>query len=432
MKLLVVNAYVRENAGDAALLSVLLTQLKGEFPKATLAIAGMEDPAVRADFEDVKNLGSIRRYTSVESLNVVHRWLRRLLVFAVGGVWFRGPKMLWPTLTNLLPAEVAAELKNIFTADAVVSLGGGYLNGKNNLGGDLNVYYLLLPVRLAERLGKPVVFAPQSYGPFGNMRQAHWARTTLNKTNLIMVREQTSMDLLTKLGVRPELLYKTVDSGFALQVPDQADAISRFGITKGTKVVGMTARRWLPPKQQTAYEKALAKTIDYIQSTYKMQVILIPQVTSPFQADDDRIVEKRIAGFCDPKNQPIVVDELLSHTALKTMYSKLDFLIGTRFHSVIFGLISGVPSIAIEYEHKTGGIMHDLELDDWVRKIDAVTAKDLCALFDKLAADPKAYLAQLNKGLPAYIAKANTTPRLIRQVIDGRAIPTTKSQAPPR
>jgi len=427
MKLLVVNAYVRENAGDAALLSVLLTQLKGEFPQADLALAGMEDPIARPEFEDVKNLGSIRRYTSVESLNVAHRWLRRLLVFMVAGLWFRGPKTLWRALTKLLPAEVAAELKNIYKADVVISLGGGYLNGKNNLGGDLNVYYLLLPVRLAERLGKPVVFAPQSYGPFGNARQSRWARDTLNKTNLVMVREQTSMDLLAKLGVRPELLYKTVDSGFALNVPDQPDVISRFGIPKGLKVVGMTARRWLPAEQQTAYEKALAKTIDYIQGKYKMRVVLIPQVTSPFQADDDRIVEKRIASFCDPKNQPIVVDELLSHTTLKAMYSKLDFLIGTRFHSVIFGLISGVPSIAIEYEHKTGGIMHDLQLDDWVRKIDAVTAEDLCALFDKLAADPKAYLAQLNKGLPAYIAKANTTPQLIRQVLDGRAIPTTKS-----
>lgn len=429
MKLVVINAYVRENAGDAALLSVLLTHLKKAFPKAHLAIAGMEDPTARTEFEGVANIGSIRHYTSIESLSLPHRLLRRLVVFVVGGLWFRGPKNVWVVLNRVLPGEIRAEVNAIYAADAVVSLGGGYLNGKNNLGGDLNVYYLLLPVRLAERLGKPVIFAPQSYGPFGNAHQARWARTALNKTDLIMVREQTSMEILTKLGVRPELLHKTVDSGFAFQVADQPDAISRFNIGKNVKVVGMTARRWLSQKQQTVYEKALAKTIDYIHTHYKMRVMLIPQVTSPFQADDDRIVEKRIAGYCQ-KATPIVVDELLSHTTLKAMYSKLDYLIGTRFHSVIFGLISGVPSIAIEYEHKTGGIMHDLKMDDWVRKIDAVNAKDLCDLFDKLVTGRDDYLHKLNKNLPAYIAKANATPDLIKQALQNHAagVATTKTQ----
>ena len=44
----------------------------------------------------------------------------------------------------------------------------------------------------------------------------------------------------------------------------------------------------------------------------------------------------------------------------------LDYLVGTRFHSVIFALAARVPCIAIGYEHKTRGIMRDLSLDGWV------------------------------------------------------------------
>lgn len=430
MKILVVNAYVRENGGDAALLSVLLSQLRQAYPAAELAVAGMEGPADRPEFDGVPNIGSIRRYTSIESLSLPHRVLRKALSLAIGGLWFKGPKKLWFALQPVLPSEIRAEVTAIREADAVIALGGGYLNGKNNAGGDLNVYYLLLPARLAQRLNKPVIFAPQSYGPFGNAKQERWVRDTLNKTDLIMVREQTSMELLARLGVHTKLLHKTVDSGFAFTVPAEPDALARYGIAKGEKVVGMTARNWLTPGAQTAYEQALAKTIDYIRAKHGMRVLLIPQVTSAFQADDDRIVEKRIASYCNPASQPVVVDETISHTTLKALYGALDYLVGTRFHSVIFGLTSRVPAIAIEYEHKTGGIMHDLDLDAWVLKIADVTAPGLQLLVDKLVTGRAGYLRHLDARLPAYVAQANEAPQLIKQVLGRRAASaTTKNQA---
>jgi colanic acid/amylovoran biosynthesis protein len=56
MKVMVVNAYVRENAGDAALLSVLLDQLESAFPGCEICVSSMEDPRVRADFSGHANI----------------------------------------------------------------------------------------------------------------------------------------------------------------------------------------------------------------------------------------------------------------------------------------------------------------------------------------------------------------------------------------
>lgn len=430
MKVLVVNAYVRENGGDAALLSVLLHQLARAYPTAVLSIAGMEDPVLRPFFESIPNIGSVRRYTSIESLSAARRVARKLLSVVIGELWFIGPRSLWIRLEVFLPKEVRAEIVAIRSANAIVALGGGYLNGKNNLGGNLNVYYLLLPVRLAQRLGKPVIFAPQSYGPFGNTWQIKKVQKTLNKAALIMVREQTSIDLLVRLGIQQSLLYKTVDSGFAFTTPPISDIRPKFGIPKSTKIVGVTARQWLPYKQQMVYERALAATIDHIQSHHKMKVVLIPQVTSAFQADDDRIVERRIADYCDQTNQPVVIDRAINHHTLKALYGQLDYLIGTRFHSVIFGLTSGVPAIAIEYEHKTGGIMRDLGLDEWVRTINKVTADDLIQTFDKLVARRDDYAYHIATCVPAYIKKTDETPKLITNVLGNCADnPATQSQA---
>ena len=74
------------------------------------------------------------------------------------------------------------------------------------------------------------------------------------------------------------------------------------------------------------------------------------------------------------------------HRQIKAAYNQLDFLIGTRFHSVIFSLTSGVPCIAIEYEHKSRGIMRELGLEHWVLAIGDVTEARLGRLFDKLVA----------------------------------------------
>ncbi|HSW81069.1 MAG TPA: polysaccharide pyruvyl transferase family protein [Candidatus Saccharimonas sp.] len=419
MKIFVVNAYVRENGGDASLVSVMLKQVKQAFPKADIALNSMEDPRKFHTFEGVTNKGAIIRYTSEESINPIRRVLRKLLCIFIGEVWFIGPKGLYKMLNELLPWEVRVELQTLMSSDVVVSLGGGYINGKNTIGWDLNVFFRLMPLKLGKRLGKVVILGPQSYGPYGNKRQERWVRAMFNTADLVMVREQPSIDLLTRIGVDPSRLLKTVDSGFAFEVPAQPDVFKPFNLKKGAPVLGITARQWLPAKQQTIYEKSLAKVIDFAQQKYGMNVVLIPQVTSRFRADDDRIVEKRIADFCAIR--PIVVDEHVDHLTLKAMYGKLDYLIGTRFHSVIFGVTSYVPCIAIEYEHKTGGIMHDLDLDKWVIKIEAVTAPKLKTLLEQLVAERKSYLTHLKKVLPPYVQQAKDVPSIIRRVVNERA-----------
>jgi colanic acid/amylovoran biosynthesis protein len=78
-------------------------------------------------------------------------------------------------------------------------------------------------------------------------------------------------------------------------------------------------------------------------------------------------------------------------------------VIGTRFHSVIFSLTSHVPAIAIEYEHKTGGIMKDLDLTDWVLKIEEVNQVTLCRMVDQLIKQRADYQMKLQRIMPNYV-----------------------------
>jgi colanic acid/amylovoran biosynthesis protein len=418
MKVLVVNAYVRENAGDAALLSVLLRQLGSAFVGADIRVSGMEDPAIARDFEGTINVGSVRQWTAQEHVWRPRRLARKLLAALVRSAWYRGRARFWFGATRILPKGLRGELEALQSADLVVSLGGGYLRGAVGLGGNLNVYFVLLPIVLAERLGTPVVLAPQSYGPFANHRQRRAAASALSGTTKIFVREDLSMHALAELGVPPELVERAVDSGFAFTGNGSTNWRSRLSVSETEILVGLTARSWLDPAAQVAYERAFTDLIDHVHDAYPdYRVVLIPQVISAYQQDDDRIVERRIADNCSAERRPVRIDDVDGHADLKDLYSTLDFLVGTRFHSVIFALTSRVPCIAVEYEHKTGGIMRDLGLEHWVLKMEKVTGARLISQFEELVQQQSTYRDHLGQVIPPYVARAESFQERIREVV---------------
>ena len=74
-----------------------------------------------------------------------------------------------------------------------------------------------------------------------------------------------------------------------------------------------------------------------------------------------------------------------------------------------------MPVLAIEYEHKTSGIMHDLKLDAWVLKIEDVVAATLTQKLEELVRESDEYKAHLREHLPQYIAKAEQSAVLLEE-----------------
>lgn len=413
MKILIVNGYVRENKGDASIMSVLSHQLQDIFPDADIMVSCMEDSKTHPDFEGFKNVGSMQLYATGEGLWRFYKIVRKLFVYIINVIWPLLP--FHYKLARILPLDVRGELLAIENADIVVSMGGGYIIGSKSLLESMSMLFRILPLRLAERLGKIVVLGPQSFGPFENYWQRRIVLKTLNASNLICVRENKSYEILKELGVKEELMLRTVDLGFVYVGNSR-----NYYENKDNKIrVGITARKWLKDDQQLNYEKTLARLIVDLQKKYNAEVILIPQVTSNYQADDDRIINKRINAFAvEAGAYPIKLMDEISLPDIKKLYSTLTFTIATRFHSAIFSLTSYVPVIAIEYEHKTSGIMHDLGLDDWSIPIEDVTTEKLNKLFTQLVSDRENYIKHLKNVLPDYIKKADEVPMLIRKIYE--------------
>lgn len=403
--IIISHVYSSDNKGDAALVSVLIDDLKRKFKGANITILRLESVKKNARFEGVSEKPSFMHYVA----NKYHNPLVKLGY----AFYMMGSTLLWATWYRrtgrqlYLPAHLQEIAKLYQQADLIVPVGGGYIRSRKGLMMRLNIPLLLHPLLFGYLLGKPTVLYSQSVGPFQNKLEEIMVAYVLKRMNLILLREDTSVALLMSLGVATNI-SRAIDSGFLLRSAEKIDIRRSYNIPEGGLLVGVTVRSWLKGEAQTAYEEAVASSLDNLIETTNAHVVFIPQVTAT-KGDDDRLVSSKVRGFMRHKQAARLVEDTPDHHRIKSLYDNLDILLGTRFHSVIFSLTSYVPVLAIEYEHKTSGIMRDLKLEKWVIKIEEATGKNLTEKLQKLVREQTNYRQHLRQHLPPYIDTARQT-----------------------
>jgi colanic acid/amylovoran biosynthesis protein len=308
------------------------------------------------------------------------------------------------------PARILAE------SDMQICVGGGYLRAREDLISTIMLVLMFHQVWLAKALGKPVYLYAQSFGPYPGLVQRKVASIGLGYADRILVRETRSKELLAGLGLTGDRVVQVPDSAFLFQPRLGFDARPLLGTGEpDEKVVGVTVRTWLQGTRQQAYEQAMAEFIDHLSRRGGLRIAVIAQVTAVHQNDDDRVVGRRIQQLLGPRSNVVFLEQRFTHHEIKSVFANLDYLVGTRFHSVIFALTAGVPAVAIEYEHKTSGVMRDLGLETWVLPIEDVTAGRLIELFDALVLRRETYVRQLRQIVPGYVTQAAEAAAIIKR-----------------
>jgi colanic acid/amylovoran biosynthesis protein len=417
MKILISHAYSNGNKGDAALLSVLISDIRRGFGGAKMSILSLDKISQNEMFEGVPVRNSFMYYARDRYQN---KLLQVLYAFYVGLF-----TLLWAAVYRLtkLSLPLPKNLKEIVMlyqeADLIVPVGGGYIRAQGGFINTIGLFFIIHPLFFARILGKTTIGYSQSVGPFGNAFQV-WISKQVTKTlDGIIVRENISLELLKKWGITKNV-FLSVDSGFSFESTATFDLRTEFKIPKEKMVVGVTVRTWLPAAQQTVYEKTMAQLCDAIIEKYNAVIVFIPQVTVEIYADDDRESSKRVYQYMTSKEQSRLIVEKYDHQTIKAIYGGLDYLIGTRFHSVIFGLTSYVPAIAVGYEHKTLGIMTDLGLEKWVMDIKNIEADKAETLFAELVKNREEYIGHLRKNLPPYIAQSQNNIYIVKNIYENQ------------
>lgn len=304
-------------------------------------------------------------------------------------------KLLRRFATKLFPENIQKSIQLFERADAAFVKGGGFLHSYGGLVNTYANFYDLYHIMLALSMRKDVYVMPNSFGPFLSPGTERMIRKVLSKCKFISVRESLSRDMLyNELGIEAKLLP---DLAFYLGNCDKLNEEQKQklnAIPFDKKCVAMTVRPYRfpgaddPDEEYQKYKMVISDFIVYLNKK-GYHPVLVEHTFSDNEHEQDmsciKDIEKILDNSCD---YSVYSDLSLNCRQLKYVYSKFDYVLGTRFHSVIFSIANLVPAIAITYGGNKGmGIMKDIGLSEYALSIDQLSLDSLIDTFDMLTAN---------------------------------------------
>ena len=311
-------------------------------------------------------------------------------------------------LLPFYPKRIKKRIEIFQNAKAAFVKGGGFLHSYGGLIDTYKIYYFLYHIRLVQSMGVKVYVLPNSYGPFKAPFTSNMIRSTLKKCECVMAREGISKKIIEKqCGVSA---YKYLDIAFYLKKDSQFNAES-YLIQRNIPIcekecVGITMRPYRFDGIANGimrYQQYVQALVDCIRELSRQGYfpVLIEHVHSTLEHENDMsCIEKVVEKLGDSCKYKVFTDRSLNCEQLKAVYGCMKYLIGTRFHSVIFSLSQGIPCIAITYGGNKGtGIMADMGLNKYSVPIEDVSGEILVGKFKELTDEKERVKEKINNKL---------------------------------
>lgn len=300
-------------------------------------------------------------------------------------------------------------IHDLKTADAVIFAPGACGLHKYNYNHWIKLYITILLLKSRKNI---IVFHGCSMGPFN--AHLYLLKKILNKADLIMLRDRTSVQKLTKMQLNVSKYLVTGDSAMIIQTEKRKTAVKE----KVVGIIPMDFSRMSVNHVSNENErmiKCFADAVNYLYRQYEISKIhFISHI--PGDRKEQQII-KRIIKQIHFK----IKYEIINHTspldALKE-YEKLYFCISARHHGGAFALKMGVPSICIAYEHKAFGFYRQYNLEEYVIDIKKLTSDSLINCLDKGIENYSVIEEKIQKNNKAVRNNALKNTQNIKKVLD--------------
>jgi polysaccharide pyruvyl transferase WcaK-like protein len=289
-----------------------------------------------------------------------------------------------------------ASLRRLAQLDEAWSVGGGFFQYRG-----LRETCTISAVHVSQwvlcrLMGVRLIMLPQSVGPFESRAQRRLARRALSWFDVLLVREHISERYL--IDTFPELRDRI------RLVPDLAfllDSDRRSGSpTNNEKVkrVGIVVRQWWfpgsadPRVQYETYLRKVAEVVDRLESAGHV-VDLIVHSTGPTARGDDAVAVDGLLGLLGRRVKVVRAADMGSLQEILDLYRGYDAMLATRLHAALMALAVGTPAFVVNYEWKSRGIFHALDLDDAQADIESFAPGGVVAAIESMLAGPNGAVA---------------------------------------
>ncbi len=296
---------------------------------------------------------------------------------------------------GILKVFISKEKKNSLSAmensSAFFVKGGGLIHSYGGITATYSIYFSVYHILLASSLKKPIYIMPNSFGPFEGPFVKKIVKYAFKKCEFISARETYSHDMVKReLGMEienyPDLAFFLSNSSL-----DKKDIFEKYNLPLDKKIVALTMRPHRFPKSKTpkedyfTFKSEIALFIKWLNKEGFMPILVEHTFAINNHENDGSCIEEVVELLEKDCEFRVFSNKEFTCHELKSVYSYCNYIIGTRFHSVIFSISNNVPGIAITYAGNKGqGIMNDIGIENLTISIDDVSNKALQDKFNFL------------------------------------------------
>ena len=399
MRVLILNTCSILNRGDAAIVLGQINLLQKYYPGVSITIT-TKTPALDRVLYNPMGVDVVAPFTP--ALSTYKGFTRKLTGSAQMLVAWKDKKHLINVMRQ---------------SDLVLSCGGGYFYSYRRILPGSTFTQNVIHAYLAALLNKPVVFLPQSIGPFSNSLARKEVKYILEgqKVHKIFAREKISYQLLHQM-LAPNLSTKIAlcpDMAFYLDGNGDQDVYRDRNLDISQPILALNLREWVFPEagkpdsrrlKRDEYINTFITVARFFVQHYQGRVMVIPQALGPDPVEDDRIismefirrVQEHIPGgetvqFHNPDTSSL--------TGFLQLLSQAMLLIGTRLHSCILAMLVGVPVISIGYQYKSQGTLNMLGLDRFNKNISDISSEWLITMVEEIMDHRQQIQEEIRRGL---------------------------------
>lgn len=97
---------------------------------------------------------------------------------------------------------------------------------------------------------------------------------------------------------------------------------------------------------------------------------------------------ERVRRAASQDDGPGTIDfiEISTYRSLIDIISTLDVVVGSRYHNLIFALLTSIPALSIGYADKCQSLLADARMDRYALRLEKAGTQDMTQMFDELVA----------------------------------------------
>lgn len=359
-RVLVCGYYGFGNAGDEAILSVLIRDLNERLDHPEITVVGGSVEAIAADHQ----------------------------VDAVS----------WQDLPGIRDAAVRSDL--------MVLGGGGLFQDQQSFDPSAvltsahgGMSYWAGFALLSHLVKRPLAIYGVGVGPLTTDDGKRLTTVSFQAASAAAVRDSESARLLEELrvhGVRvtaDPVFMMTADRGVGLEI------LAQERISAATPRIAVAIRSW----SDNEFVKQLTAQLDRLVSAHDAQILFVPLQASPHRSENDSAIALRVLSQMKQPTRAAILRGTYTPEDKMSVLATAEVVIGMRLHGVVMAAAAGVPVVAMVYDSKVANTMEALGAAEM-----ALGLEHLSNLADKVewAMSERSYRTTISQNAEALAALA--------------------------